>query len=49
MSKSFQARVMSELLKFWPKVPEEETEQMMQEAFLEGEKLCLPPAFLNAR
>ncbi|MCR5370287.1 MAG: hypothetical protein K6E83_06220 [Clostridium sp.] len=43
MSKSIQARVMSGLLKFWPKVPEEETEQMMQEAFLEGKSCAFRP------
>ena len=43
------AKVMSELLKLWPKYTAEECEKKIGEVLLEGEKPCPPPKLLKAR
>lgn len=40
MSKSISAKVMSELLKLWPKYTVEECEQRFDDLLREGEKPC---------
>ena len=40
MNKSIAAKVMSDLLKLWPKLSEEECEKKLDEVLHEEEKLC---------
>ena len=49
MSRSISAKVMSELLKLWPKYTEEQCEQRFEELLREGEKPCPPPKLLKTR
>jgi acetyl esterase/lipase len=49
MSKSLGAKVMSDLLKLWPKYTEEECEKSLAEELREGEKPTAPPFNLHTR
>ncbi len=49
MSKSISAKVMSEMLKLWPKYTEEECRQRFEELLSKGEKPCPPPKLLKTR
>ena len=49
MSRSINAKVMSELLKLWPKSTAEECGQKFADQLREGEKPCPPPKFLKTR
>ena len=49
MSRSISAKVMSELLKLWPKSTAEECGQKFEEQLREGEKPCPPPKLLKTR
>ena len=49
MGKSISARVMSNLLKFWPKLTAQESEQKLSDALKAGEKTTPPPKNPAAR
>lgn len=49
MEKSLRARIMSDLLKFWPKYTEDEYEQILEKTFNEGEKQTPAPKTLKTR
>jgi len=49
MSRSIRARVVSDLLKLWPKQSAAETELKIAEALRRGEKPCPPPLSLKTR
>lgn len=49
MKKSLRAKIMSDLLKFWPKYSEEEYEKHLEEVYRGGEKLTPPPILLKTR
>ena len=46
---SLSAKVLSELLKLWPKYTKEEAEKVLADKLLEGEKPCPPPKLLKTR
>jgi len=49
MSKSLSAKVMSDLLKLWPKYTKEECEESLAEELQKGEKPTEPPFNLQTR
>jgi len=49
MSKSISAKIMSNLLHFWPKYTEQEVEQKLAETLAAGEKPTPPPGNITTR
>ncbi len=49
MGKSISAKIMSNLLKYWPKKTAEESEQEIDKAFKAGEKPTSPPRNIVTR